>query len=52
MTLKVVLIIDGEIIMYSETRSDVSNALGYLYQVGLDVKFIENNQSAKLPAFM
>ena len=38
MTLKMVLIVDGEKIVYSETRSDVSNVLGYLYQVGLDVK--------------
>ena len=38
MTLKVVLIVDGVIIMYSETRSDVSTVLGYLCQVDLNVK--------------
>ena len=38
MSLKVILIVDGEIIAESETRSDVSNALGYLYQVDLNVK--------------
>ena len=35
-----VLLFDGEIIVYGETRSDVSNALRYLYQVGLDVIII------------
>ena len=38
MTLKVVLIVDGVIIVYSETRSDVSNDLRYLCQVDLVVK--------------
>ena len=38
MMLKVVLIVDGVIIVYCEINSNVSNALGYLCQVDLDVK--------------